>query len=231
MNITRYTAFYKQTRYLPLACILQHALAVVLQVTGSMLLQIMRWLKQHGDAALEMEATLLRCPYKDPPLEDQPLQPCSWPRYLHGVNVLPALVPNLQHLSLSCEKGFMIAEKDLFSLQILTQLTSLHLNVASDGSWDMQTMSLLQHLTALKQLGMEVRGLGAGPMILAAELGKLALLTRLSLQQAYSNPMTARMQEMLLASSQGCLDVHCRENPSRVLQAAASGETDCQWAW
>ena len=132
-----------------------------------------------------MNATLLRntiYPYENLSGEAQPR---SWPRYLHGASVLPALLPNL-HLKLSCEKGFMIAEQDLFSLQILTRLQTLHLNMASDGSGNMSTMKFLQHLTALRQLGVKVKGLGPTPMFLAPELGKLTLLTSVSMQQALS---------------------------------------------
>ena len=165
------------------AVLLLLAVALALQVTEPFFLQIMQWLKLHGDAAQEVDATFLRHPWEQHANE---VEHRSWPRYLHGVNVLPVLLPNLQHLSLSCEKGFMTAEQDLCSLQFLTCLQSLRLNIASDGSWNRATMSPLQHLTALRQLDMEVHGMETGPMSLAPELGTLTLLTNLSLHQAWS---------------------------------------------
>ena len=88
--------------------------------------------------------------------------------------------------ALPVNKGFMIAEQDLFSLQTLTRLQTLRLKIASNGQWDLNTLSPLQHLTALEQLDMDVRGFGACPMLLAPELSKLNLLTTLSLKQRCS---------------------------------------------
>ncbi|KAK9836474.1 hypothetical protein WJX74_001247 [Apatococcus lobatus] len=144
--------------------------------------KIIRWLKQHGDAALELDAAFSRYPEQPEP----EVQSRSWTQYLHGANILPALLPNLQHLKLSCEKSFMVAERDLFSLQILTGLQKLRLVIASDASWNVDTLSPLEHLTALQQLYMEVKDLGSGPMFLAPGLSKLTLLTSLSLRQALS---------------------------------------------
>ena len=156
------------------------ALAEVLQVTGSLLLQITRWLKQHGDAVLDLDATFVRCAG----LEATSDRTYSWLWYWHGVTELPALMPNLRHLSLTCEKNLMVAEQDLSSLQILTHLQTLRLNMASNGRWDYETMSPLQHLTALKRLDSWVKGLST--MFLAPGLGKLTLLTSLSLRQPWS---------------------------------------------
>ena len=120
-------------------------------------MQIIRWLKQHGDAALEVHATLMLYPNdQNPPETRTQAHPCSWVPYLHGVSVLLALLPNLRHLRLSCEKGFLVVEQEPFSLQILTRLQTLRLSMASDGSWNSITMSPLQHLTALKHLDNEV---------------------------------------------------------------------------
>ena len=148
-----------------------------------LLAQVLQWIAEHGLAALELDANFMRHTWEQSASGGRSL---SWHHYQHGVAVLPALLPNLQHLRLRCEKGFMVAEQDMFSLQILTCLQSLHLDVASDWKWELATMSPLQHLTALKQLGMVVHDLGPPPMLLAPELSKLTLLTSLSLEQAYS---------------------------------------------
>lgn len=150
-----------------------------------LLLQIIQWLAHHGSATLKLHARFGPSFW----FYDQPLDgvgPRSWHHFQHGVNVLPALVPNLQHLSLACEKGFMIAEQDLFSLQTLTRLQTLRLEIASNGQWHLETLSPLQHLTALEQLDMDVRRFGACPMSLAPGFSKLTLLTTLSLKQRSS---------------------------------------------
>lgn len=80
----------------------------------------------------------------------------------------------------------MVAEEDLFSLQILTCLQTLRLKVASNCKWDATTLRPLQHLTALTRLGMIVHGLHPGPMLLAPEMSKLTLLTRLTLDHEWA---------------------------------------------
>lgn len=161
-----------------------------------MLSQILQWVAQHGAATLELNAHLSRRAWE---VSETGGQPLSWHHYQHGVNMLPALLPNLQHLRLCCEKGFMVAERDLFSLQILTGLQTLCLELASNGQWDLATLSPLQHLTALNQLEMVVHGLGPRPLLIAPELSRLTLLTSLSLDQGWS--------------AQGCVyDSHHAEN-------------------
>ena len=155
----------------------------VLQLSSKpfpLLLQIIQWVAHHGSAAVELHAYFLIRLY------DQPAGPRSWYHYQHGVNVLPALVPNLQHLTLVCEEHFMVAEQDLVGLQILTRLQTLHLIIASNGNWDLDTLSPLQHLTALEQLDMNIRGLETRPMLLAPEISRLTLLTALSLHRQCS---------------------------------------------
>ena len=107
----------------------------------------------------------------------------------------------------------MVAEQDLFSLQILTCLQTLRLDVASNGEWDLSTLSPLQHLTALKQLHVLVHDLRPGPMLVAPGLSQLTFLTSLSLEQEYSgqgcvcHPGRKRHQQPHKAS-ENLLDMH-----------------------
>ena len=119
------------------------------------------------------------------------------------VTELPALMPNLRHLNLTCERSFMVAEQDLSSLQILTHLQTLRLNMASNGRWDYETMSPLQHLTALKRLDSWVKGLST--MFLAPELGKLTRLTSLSLRQPWSYKSASTYDSHRAGTVIGCL--------------------------
>lgn len=140
---------------------------------------MIQWFAQHGRAVLELNASMSQGGDENGP-------PTSWLYHHHGVNSFPALVPNLHHLRLDCQKSFMVAEQDLVSLQILTRLQTLSLDIESDGTWELDTLSPLQHLTALQQLNLMTHGLKSSPMLLASDLSKLVELTSLRLEQPYS---------------------------------------------
>ena len=100
-------------------------------------------------------------------------------RYSHGFAVLPALLPNLQHLYLKCIKAFMEAEHDKFTLQYLTGLQTLSLDVPSNGRWT--RLMLSGRLTALLSLSLTMSHMDVKPFLLAPSMRRLTLLTDLSL--------------------------------------------------
>lgn len=100
--------------------------------------------------------------------------------------MLPGLVPNLQRLILTAPPSCLVAEQNLGCLQQLTELRLLHLVIASDGTWQRDTLECLQHLQQLLSLKVDVRGLRNRPLLLPPSLGTLTRLKCLVLRRGPS---------------------------------------------
>ena len=94
--------------------------------------------------------------------------------------LLPQL-PNLRHLSVSGGHAFMTPERHLHALQLLPNLQSLTLSVASDGNWNEHTLEPLRHLRALTSLSLTILYM-FGPLLVSPALAQLTQLQALRLE-------------------------------------------------
>ena len=177
------------------------------------------WLAQHGSATSKLDASITQSACMA--IEQDILGSSSWMRYKHGFNVLPMLLPNLQHLNFACGEGFMFAEDDLFSLQKLVHISTLTLRIASNGNWKLDTLDPLQRLTALECLQLIVDDMNPEPMLLAPSLSCLTMRTSLTLGKCsrYRGPQSDAYECKYDTQNAGdiisnfvllqCLDLQC----------------------
>ena len=72
----------------------------------------------------------------------------------------------------------MLPEHDLCRLQYITSLVNMNLELASSGSWSLDTLEPLRHLTCCRSPGLQVEDM-RGPLLLHPSLSCLMGLTRL----------------------------------------------------
>lgn len=141
---------------------------------------MLKWLARRGSATAHLAASFSEWH------THRPAGHC--PRHVshQGLASLPEHVPNLQTLILIASPCCLVAEHDLKCLQILTALRQLDLLIASNGTWQHDTLEWLQHLQRLEALDIDVRGMGQRPLLLPPSFGTLTRLTYVALRRGPS---------------------------------------------
>ena len=124
-------------------------------------LQVARWLRCRGTAIRRLDIWTPDC------YETQ-----GW-RHLQDASMLmlPQL-PNLQHLSVSGGREFMIPERHLYALELLPSLQQFIFCVQLDGDWSESRLEPLGHLKALTSLRLTIRDM-IGPLLISPALTQL----------------------------------------------------------
>ena len=103
-----------------------------------------------------------------------------WTRFKSGSVGLLALMPNLEKLDLYAAGEFLIPSHDMYVMQHLTSLQDLTLDLSCPGEWDERLLQPLNGLKNLNQLDISVSGMTT-PLLLHSSLSTLTGITKLHL--------------------------------------------------
>ncbi len=134
-----------------------------------MLVQVIRWLAQHGKSVLALTLQI-----------DKGIK--HWKRFESGIVSLVALTPNLQILDLGNATSFFNPSYDMYAFQHLPSLRSLILGFSCGSLWKHSTLQPLSSLSNLKSLELVIDDMRT-PLLLDTSLSMLTGLTHLNLSR------------------------------------------------